>query len=151
LARVVGDEEHAATVMRVKLPSVTRSASLARILVAAVLDGRGVDEESVGDLVLAVSEASSNAIEYGTGRHLDLCIEVDHGGCLVSVSNAIEGAPTIGVGSNTPAGTGLDASMPAAIATRGRGIAIIDTVMDDVAIQVVGQRCIVEMYRRLAG
>jgi anti-sigma regulatory factor (Ser/Thr protein kinase) len=150
LARVVGDDTHGATVMRVTLPSVTRSASLARTLVATLLDGRDVDVDSRNDLVLAVSEASSNAIEYGTGRHVDLCVEVDRDGCLVSVSNAVDEPAAIENDAMAFAqAAACGATMPPAVAMRGRGIAIIDSVMDQVAIELVGQRCIVEMYRRL--
>lgn len=135
--------------MRVKLPSSTRSASIARSLVSTLLDARDVDEESRDDLVLAVSEASSNAIEYGTGDHVDLCVEVDGAGCLVSVSNAVDEAPTVGTGPMLLGGSGFEAAMPAAFAMRGRGVAIIDSVMDSMAIEIVDRRCVVEMYRRL--
>jgi anti-sigma regulatory factor (Ser/Thr protein kinase) len=149
LARVTDDDTSAATVLRVKLPSSTRSASVARSLVAALLDARDVDEGSRDDLVLAVSEASSNAIEYGTGRHVDLCLEVDRNGCLVSVSNAVDEAPTVGTGPMLLGGSGFEATMPGAIAMRGRGVAIIDSLMDSMAIEIVDRRCVVEMYRRL--
>lgn len=145
----MGDDARPATVLRVKLPSATRSASVARFLVTALLDSHDVDEESRDDLVLAVSEASSNAIEYGTGGHVDLCVEVDRDGCLMSVSNAVDETPTVGTGPMPLGGSGFEATMPSAIAMRGRGVAIIDSIMDAMAIEIVDERCVVEMYRRL--
>lgn len=147
---VVRGHRGAPTVMRVQLPSSTKSASLARNLVSVLLIDRGVHEDCRSDVVLAVSEASSNALEYGAGPHVDMCVEIDDASCLVTLSNQVREARqrdgAIGV---EAFGAEPDLTMPDAGATRGRGVAIMDIVMDSVAIEVSGDRCVVEMVRRV--
>ena len=129
-------------VMRVQLPNEPSSATVARGLVAALLERRGTSGESLADVVLAVSEASSNAIEYGIGRHLDLCVELAGGRCSVSVRNRVP--------PDRPRGDPLPgADMPPEHAMRGRGVAIIELVMDDVAWEIDDEQCTVEMSRQL--
>lgn len=135
------------SVLRVQLPSASGSSSVARSLVSVLLDGRGIAEACRSDVVLAVSEASSNAIEYGAGPHIDVCVELDDEGCLVSVSNRLGQFPSPFARDLAEAPPG--ARMPGASAPRGRGIAIMDVVMDQVAIDLAGDRCIVEMFRRI--
>lgn len=131
------------TVLRVQLPNTSGSTSVARSLVRVLLDGRDVVGDCRADVVLAVSEAASNAIEYGEGPHIDVCIELDNRGCLVSVGNRISEFPARFSRQLT------DTRMPGSAAPRGRGIAIIDGVMDRIAVDITGGRCVVEMFRRI--
>lgn len=132
-----------ATVLRVQLPSTSDSTSVARSLVCVLLDDRGVVGDSRADVVLAVSEAASNAIEYGEGPHIDVCIELDDGACLVSVGNRISQVPP------RFSQELADTRMPGSAAPRGRGVAIMDVVMDRIAVDIAGGRCVVEMFRRI--
>ena len=130
--------------MRVRLPTHPRSATVARALVATLLDDRGAPPECATDVVLAVSEASSNAIEYGADDHLDVCIELDRTSCLVSVGNRLRDTAPRELGERSGA-------MPLATAVRGRGVAIMELVMDEVSIHVDRDRCTVQMFRRFDG
>jgi serine/threonine-protein kinase RsbW len=129
--------------MRVRLPTHPRSATVARALVSTLLDDRGAPPDCRTDVVLAVSEASSNAIEYGIGDHLDVCIELDRDVCIVRVGNRFGTART-----RPGIAEGRDAAMPEATAVRGRGVAIMELVMDEVSVHVDHDRCTVQMYRR---
>jgi serine/threonine-protein kinase RsbW len=129
--------------MRVRLPTHPRSATVARALVSTLLDDRGAPPECKTDVVLAVSEASSNAIEYGADDHLEVFVQLDREVCIVRVGNRFRAEripPGIDEGS---------AGMPEATAVRGRGVAIMELVMDEVSIHVDRDRCTVQMYRRL--
>ena len=137
------DDGPESVTMRVRLPTHPRSATVARALVSTLLDDRGAPADCRTDVVLAVSEASANAIEYGVGDHLEVCVELDRDVCIVRVGNRFRldrVPPSIAPGS--------DAAMPEATAVRGRGVAIMELVMDEVSIHVDHDRCTVQMYRR---
>jgi serine/threonine-protein kinase RsbW len=129
--------------MRVRLPTHPRSATVARALVSTLLDDRAAPPDCRSDVVLAVSEASSNAIEYGVGDHLEVCVELDREVCIVRVGNRF-GTERVQPG----IAEGGDTAMPEATAVRGRGVAIMELVMDEVSIHVDHDRCTVQMYRR---
>jgi serine/threonine-protein kinase RsbW len=129
--------------MRVRLPTHPRSATVARALVSTLLDDRGAPSECRTDVVLAVSEASTNAIEYGVGDHLDVCVELDRDVCIVRVGNRFRSDR-----SRPGIADSSDSAMPEATAVRGRGVAIMELVMDELSVHVDHDRCTVHMYRR---
>lgn len=113
---------------------------------STLLEDRGAPADCRSDVVLAVSEASSNAIEYGADDHLDVCIELDRDSCVVSVGNRLRlDIEPLAVEARS------GGSMPEATAVRGRGVAIMELVMDEVAIHVDRDRCTVQMFRRFDG
>ena len=129
--------------MRVRLPTHPRSATVACALVSTLLDDRGAPQACKTDVVLAVSEASANAIEYGVGDHLEVCVQLDREVCIVRVGNRFR------VDRMPPALGSGNASMPHATGCADRGVAIMERVMDEVSIHVDRDRCTVQMHRRL--
>ncbi|MGX7825047.1 ATP-binding protein [Actinokineospora sp. 24-640] len=95
------------------------AAASARYFTAAILESWCVDEETVQDVLLAVSELVSNAVEHGAGEvvlELELVSQVDR--CLrVQVSDQGLGANPVLVplSPNTPRSRGL--AIVAAVST----------------------------------
>jgi serine/threonine-protein kinase RsbW len=145
-----------ASLMRVRLPHHTTSVAVGRAIVASLLEQRGVPSEHRADIVLAVSEASTNAIEHGRGPHLEITLEIDDEVCVVTVGNEL---PSVvpddqrRIGGPSPPGRAPEAppAMPATTSVRGRGVALMEMVMDEVSFEVLRDRCVVAMCRRFGG
>lgn len=105
------------------LPRDAETVGLVRGVVAFALSSFGVTPECVDDIRLALTEACTNVIEHAAAEdEYEVRIEVDLTCCAISVENT-------GIGFDATALTGI---MPDVSSPRGRGVAIMRAVMDQV-------------------
>ena len=108
------------------LPADLSAARVAREHVEAFLDERSIAGEISKDLVLIASELAANAIRHGAPPAL-LCVSHEHGRIRITVSNH-GGSPDPRVLSPDPE------------SGHGRGLAIVETLADDVGWSRDGDR-----------
>ena len=122
------------------LPRKAESISVARQLIDGILAAFGVQAEYRRELVLAVSEACTNAVSYASGvSAFDVSAETEGSECVITVDD-----DAAGVGS-LPA-----TDLPAADAVNGRGFAIIRLMMDRLDIRRRSSGGLsVRMFKRL--
>lgn len=105
------------------LPQEAESVAVTRRVIIDALATLGVTPECLDDIRLALSEACTNVIDHAApGDEYEVRLQVDAARCALSVHNT---------------GDGFDASslvgvMPDAASARGRGVAIMRALMDDV-------------------
>ncbi len=105
------------------LPQEGESVSVIRKIIRDALVALGVTSECVEDIRLALSEACTNVLDHAVaGDDYEVRLRVDDERCHVSVKN---------VGSGFDA-SALEGVMPDALSSRGRGVAIMRAVMDNV-------------------
>jgi anti-sigma regulatory factor (Ser/Thr protein kinase) len=115
-----------------RVPATLRSLTFVRCALALVLDREPWSPEDAGRLLLAASEAVSNAIEHGSpddGGHIDVQVVVQRDGATLVVTD--EGAgndPDIDPAANPPSPT----------STRGRGFPIMRSLADEISVSRVG-------------
>jgi serine/threonine-protein kinase RsbW len=114
------------TLVSVQLDVDPRSAAIARDTCAAALLRIGVEQECVDHVTLAVAEACANVVEHaGTGAStFDIRIDVVGSWCHVDVVDRGRGFDP----------TSLSFELPPAPSVRGRGIAIMRRVVDEVTV-----------------
>jgi serine/threonine-protein kinase RsbW len=67
-------------------PRETLSVPVTRRVLGDTLGRLGVDDESIGDLLLAVTEACTNVLQHGgPGHRYEVMASIGPGGCLVEV------------------------------------------------------------------
>jgi serine/threonine-protein kinase RsbW len=109
--------------LALNLPKDAETVALVRAAIASTLTLFGVSDSCVEDIRLAVSEACSNVVSHAErddGYEVD--VHVDELECAIDIRN-------IGYGFDAAA---LDGVMPDPMSPRGRGVAIMKTVMDSV-------------------
>ena len=105
------------------LPKEAETVGLIRAVVQSGLSCFGVTADCVDDICLALSEACTNVVEHAAlADEYEVRVQVDEDRCAISVRNT---------------GDGFDAStlrdlMPDPSSPRGRGVAIMRAVMDEV-------------------
>lgn len=105
------------------LPREAESVSLLRSSITDTLRRFGVADDCIDDIRLAVSEAATNVIDHADVEDdYEVAVHLDNRRCAISVKNA---------GRGFDAST-LDGGMPSHDSPRGRGIAIMHSVMDSV-------------------
>jgi serine/threonine-protein kinase RsbW len=108
------------------LPRDAETIGLVRGVVANALRSFGVTPDCVDDIRLALSEACTNVIEHASADdEYEVRLEVDETRCAISVRNT-------GIGFDA---TALAGSMPDVDSPRGRGVAIMRSVMDRVEFE----------------
>jgi anti-sigma regulatory factor (Ser/Thr protein kinase) len=123
--------------------TLTGPADLAgmRAVVRRLLSGRGVDEVTVEEIVLATQEASKNALTFTKGP--DTCasvtLRVVSGEVLVEVLDC--------GGAFDVTCEGIDVAEP--LDEHGRGIFLMRRFMDTLEVVPNGVGCLVRMTRRL--
>ena len=124
------------------LPQETETVALIRGAVTSTLALFGVEDECVEDIRLALSEACTNVIEHaGADDEYEVRVEVDDTHCEISVKNAGDGFDF----------AALDGHMPDGKSARGRGVAIMQAVMDQVRFSSEPREgTIVHLVKRLA-
>jgi serine/threonine-protein kinase RsbW len=113
---------------------------LARLRQAARVHLRGVTSQAADDVVLALNEAATNAILYGSGggQPVQVVVQVNQ--------DAIE-ASVLDRGPEQPAQpTDADAD---ALAVRGRGLWMLGRLVDEVRLERVRQGTRVTLRRRI--
>lgn len=105
------------------LPHEAETVGLIRRVVKSALRSFRVTEECIDDICLALSEACTNVIEHAVADdEYEVRVQVDEQHCALSVKNT-------GYGFDA---TALRGVMPDPSSPRGRGVAIMRTLMDQV-------------------
>ena len=113
------------------LPQDAESVGLIRTVVRNALQSFRVMGECVDDICLALSEACTNVIDHAAREdEYEVRLEVDEWKCAISVKNT---------------GLGFDAEalrdvMPDVSSARGRGVAIMHALMDQVEFTSAPER-----------
>ena len=106
-----------------RLPQEAETVSLIRRVVAGALGTLGVTEACVDDIVLALSEACTNVVDHAdAGDQYEVRLQVGDERCEISVANT-------GAGFDAD---GLRGVVPDTSSERGRGVHIMDALMDQV-------------------
>ncbi|MCC6831698.1 MAG: ATP-binding protein [Thermoleophilia bacterium] len=135
-----------ALVSAFRIPASLSSLAFVRGAVALIIDREFCGGESAGRMLLAASEAVSNAIEHGSppdgGGEVEVRIAItDTGATLVVTDQGRPGVrPSIDV----------DAPTPHPASTRGRGIVIMRNLSDDLRVEPAGAGTRVTMDFRIA-
>ena len=105
------------------LPNEAETVGLIRGVVKSALRSFCVNEECIDDICLVLSEACTNVIEHAVlGDEYEVRVQIDEQNCALSVKNT-------GYGFDAAALRGV---MPDSSSPRGRGVAIMRTLMDEV-------------------
>ena len=105
------------------LPQEAETVALIRGAVTSTLSLFGVDDECVEDIRLALSEACTNVIEHAHATdEYEVRVQMDDNQCEISVKNNGNGFDF----------AALEGQMPGGESARGRGVAIMRAVMDQV-------------------
>ncbi len=122
-----GDEAGRVTVS-LCLPRVRLSVPVVRHLVRAILHEAGVGTDDIVAVELAVSEASSNAVQHaGRGDQFEVNIAISPVGCAVRISDNGFGFDATGA---SPGVVDLTKD-----AETGRGLAIMRALVDHVRVE----------------
>lgn len=107
------------------LPQEVESVSLIRVVIGDALIRLGITEECVDDIRLALSEACTNVLDHAAvDDEYEVRLQVADETCEISVTDT--GTEILDAGA-------LDGLMPDTGSARGRGVAIMHAVMDQVA------------------
>jgi serine/threonine-protein kinase RsbW len=105
------------------LPHEAETVGLIRTVVRDALSALGVTQDCVDDLCLALSEACTNVIDHAVlDDEYEVGLQVDEQNCTIRVKNTGNGFDAAGLRNDWP-----DPSSP-----RGRGVAIMRAIMDQV-------------------
>ena len=105
------------------LPQEAETVGVIRSVVKNALRSFGVTEDCIDDILLALSQACTNVIDHAMpADEYEVRLQVDVSGCALSVKNTGHGFDARGLRGVIP-----DPSSP-----RGRGVAIMRAVMDQV-------------------
>jgi serine/threonine-protein kinase RsbW len=108
------------------LPQDSESVSLIRSVLTDALQRLGVDEDCIGDIRLALSEACTNVLDHAADEdEYEVRIQVDDQRCVISVINTAHGFDA----------SQLSSALPDPTSPRGRGVAIMRAVMDQVELR----------------
>lgn len=128
------------------LPSTLGCEKVAMDFVASVANNMNFPSERVEDLKTAVAEACINAIEHGNkmdaGMKVGVSLTVDRGRLQVAVHD--EGP---GIGRVVP--PNLDSQIAGTTDTRGWGIFLIKSLMDEVTFESTPEGNVVKMIIHL--
>jgi serine/threonine-protein kinase RsbW len=126
MTRTRGPAGRAAAVLldvAVCLPHEAETVRLIRRVVKSALRSFRVTEECIDDVCLALSEACTNVIDHAVvGDEYEVRVQIDEQNCTLSVKNTGHGFDA----------AGLRGVMPDPSSPRGRGVAIMRTLMDEV-------------------
>jgi serine/threonine-protein kinase RsbW len=124
-----------------RVPATLRSLTFIRCALALVLDREPWSPEDAGRLLLAASEAVSNAIEHGSpddGGHIEIQVVVRRDGATLVITDE-------GSGDDEPR---IDphATPPSPTSPRGRGFPIMRSLADELTVSRVGTGTRVTMH-----
>ncbi len=103
------------------VPADTAMVASLRERVGATARAAGADDAVVGDLKLAVSELATNVVQHSDAASVSVSLRHEPGRWVLDVDEA-DGLES------------LDPSLPTAVALSGRGLIIVQAVMDEVEI-----------------
>lgn len=124
------------------LPQEAETLAVVRRVVSDALATLGVTPSCTDDIRLAVSEACTNVLEHASDEdEYELRLRVDGHRAAITVTNSGDGFDA----------SELDGTMPDASSPRGRGVAIMRSVMDSVAFSSEPERgTIVHLVKTLS-
>ena len=125
-----------------RYPSSFESVAVARRAVGLFARSRGFAPPDVSDIVLAVGEACSNAVEHGhTGKqYVDVRCEFEGDVLRIEIGDR---------GGGFDERRAMTAAIPAEFLGRGRGIPIMRAVMDGVRYRITPAGTTVFLEKRL--
>ena len=116
-----------------RVPANLRSLAFVRCALALVLDRQPWSPEDSGRLLLAASEAVSNAIEHGSPEqdgHVEIQVVVRKDGATLVVTDEGDGTDDLHVDPTS--------APPSPTSPRGRGFPIMRALADEVTVERVG-------------
>lgn len=130
------------TTFLARYPSTFESVAVARRAVGLFAQSRGFSPAEVSDIVLAVGEACSNAVEHGNAskQHVDVRCAFDGGVLRVEIGDR---------GGGFDEERASNTAIPTEFLGRGRGIPIMRAVMDGVRYEITGSGTTVFLEKRL--
>ncbi|MES2814416.1 MAG: ATP-binding protein [Pseudomonadota bacterium] len=108
-----------------------------------------LDEEGLACVELAVVEALTNAVRFGTsttGKPIDLYLEIDDQDVVIEIGDETQPDPGLFHGSG-PDRLDFDPSDRQSIAESGRGLSLMVVSMDEVSLRRVGDHLRLRMVR----
>lgn len=123
-------------------PSSFESVAVARRAVGLFAQSRGFPAADVSDIVLAVGEACSNAVEHGHANKAHVVVRCTFEGDVLRIEIGDHGG-----GFDEQRAT--SAAIPAEFLGRGRGIPIMRAVMDGVRYEITTSGTTVFLEKRL--
>ena len=119
--------------LELRVRAIPESLSAMRRSLGSWLDGAGADEDEAYDVVVAVGEAAANAVEHAYGpteAEFEVSVEVDGGDVQITVTDQGRWRPARG-------------------RNRGRGMDLMEQLMDEVRVETGEGGTAVIMRRRL--
>jgi serine/threonine-protein kinase RsbW len=111
--------------LRLSLPRTAASVRVARQTVDRIFATFGVRSDCRQEIALAVSEACSNAVQHAdSGPDYEIVVETEDAECVITVSDH-----------SRTTGVPEPRAMPRPTATHGRGLAIMNLMMDGIDLQ----------------
>ena len=115
--------------MALHLPRDAVSVPVGRQVLDSCLETLGVTPDTRADIALALSEACANVIRHaGPGREYEVTARARDNRCIIEVLDTGDSSKTGGDSSSAPNFTALTEPL---LAESGRGLKIIDAVVDD--------------------
>lgn len=113
------------------LPRDNATVPLVRHILRHTLTEFGVTAACIGDVELAVTEAAANVIEHSDGdSQYEIAVSVDEERCRIRVVD----------GSSDFDGTGGPTEFPTGLAEQGRGLLLMQALMDSIKFEVVPEQ-----------
>lgn len=137
------------TVVRLVIPARTEYLIVARLALAGIARGTPIDESTLADLKLAVTEACGNAVRHAQPSENGV-VEVDFGFGDGSIEIRVEDAGP-GIGALPATGADREDEDRDELAESGMGLAVIRALVDDLQIGDAdgGRGTVVRMRKHL--
>jgi serine/threonine-protein kinase RsbW len=120
------------------LPRDAVSVPVGRQVLDSCLDTLGVSADTRADIALALSEACANVVQHaGPGEEYEVQVGVRNCRCTIEVVNAGNGN---GNGGPAPGGFAVTTEPVAVTAEHGRGLKIIEAVVDNLQLTGNGRQ-----------
>jgi len=125
--------------MALYLPRDAASVPVSRRVLDRCLETLGVTPDTRADIALALSEACANVVQHaGPGQEYEVQASARDGQCVIEVVNAGSGTSTVQGGlkndQERPGVTALVGEPVPATAEHGRGLKIINAVVDNLQL-----------------
>jgi serine/threonine-protein kinase RsbW len=124
--------------MALHLPRDAVSVPVGRQVLDSCLETLGVSADTRADIALALSEACANVVQHaGPGEEYEVQVSVRNRRCTIEVVNAGSGS---GNGERAPGGFAVSTEPAAVTAEHGRGLKIIEAVVDNLQLTGNGRQ-----------
>ena len=122
--------------MALHLPRDAVSVPVGRQVLDSCLETLGVAPDTRADIALALSEACANVVQHaGPGEEYEVQVSARNCRCTIEVVNTGSGT-----GELTPGGFAVADEPPPATAEHGRGLKIIEAVVDNLQLTGKGKQ-----------